>query len=186
MRKLHKFRTRTRMHHVGLIHSNGPPFAYAARPGFREHDAGDQDGADGVQFNFSNFHTPSTSHMHVPDLRFEQTYLRSISKYLHTPPPTPPSSHSSDVKREPSASTVSGSGEEIDWKVLRSWEYERRQWKGKTKEIDPLAVISKGVRVDACYPQAMSPQMVRIDWGDVAWVTIRDHFVSPLLQGAIW
>lgn len=29
-------------------------------------------------------------------------------------------------------------------------------------------------------------EVIRIDWGRVLWITIRDQIFSPFLQGAVW
>ena len=69
----------------------------------------------------SSHHVP----MKIPDLRFEHSYLKGISKFVHT-------EHISD-----------GDGE------------------GHT-------------------------EVVKVDWGNVAWITFRDQMFMPLLQGLVW
>jgi hypothetical protein len=31
-----------------------------------------------------------------------------------------------------------------------------------------------------------SQQITRIDWGKLAWITVRDQVIMPLLQGMLW
>ncbi|CDO70512.1 hypothetical protein BN946_scf184569.g55 [Trametes cinnabarina] len=33
---------------------------------------------------------------------------------------------------------------------------------------------------------ARATEIVRVDWGQVLWITTRDQIISPLLQGALW
>jgi hypothetical protein len=117
----------------------------------------------------------------IPDLRFEQTYLRSISAHLHR-----------HAKRErmPYGSTVSG--EDTEWKkVMPGWEHDKSQMKGKENPdmitaVQEPSASSNVQSADILHPRSFSPRMVRIDWGGVAWVTTRDQLISPLLQGALW
>ncbi|KIO21616.1 hypothetical protein M407DRAFT_28824 [Tulasnella calospora MUT 4182] len=58
--------------------------------------------------------------------------------------------------------------------------------KGKEKESskgDAAMLLQEGVltETDSVYGVPL-----RIDWGSVAWVTLRDQVISPLLQGAAW
>ncbi|KLO09844.1 hypothetical protein SCHPADRAFT_892794 [Schizopora paradoxa] len=75
-------------------------------------------------------HSSSSSPSHhvpmkIPDLRFEQSYLKGISKFVHT-------EHVND-----------GNGEG-------------------------------------------HMEVVKVDWGNVAWITFRDQMFMPLLQGLVW
>jgi hypothetical protein len=83
----------------------------------------------------------------IPDLRFEASYLRSISPYVHV---SEGSMVDSDSTRQESAPE-----------------------KGKAKVTEKETSTQIG-------------HAVRIEWASVAWITVRDQVISPLLQGALW
>ncbi|TFK84379.1 hypothetical protein K466DRAFT_496699 [Polyporus arcularius HHB13444] len=81
----------------------------------------------------------------VPDLRFEYSYTRSISPYVH-------------VERVPAPPSGKGKEKAVDGE----------------EEQDPLAAaVSSG-------------EVIRVDWGQVIWITTKDQIISPLVQGALW
>jgi hypothetical protein len=82
----------------------------------------------------------------IPDLRFEASYLRSISPYVHV-----------------------SEGSMVDYSTHR----ESAPEKGRAK------VTEKGTSTQIGHA-------VQIEWGSVAWITVRDQVISPLLQGALW
>ncbi|KAG8950321.1 hypothetical protein FRC04_007763 [Tulasnella sp. 424] len=58
--------------------------------------------------------------------------------------------------------------------------------KGGEKESskrDASMLVQEGVLTET---NSVYGVPLRIDWGSVAWVTLRDQVISPLLQGAAW
>lgn len=93
----------------------------------------------------------------IPDLRFEQSYLKSIGNFVR-------------VEKDPHAlGVVDGKGKE----------------KVKLPQ-DGQEEIVHVIRSDVKPIVDSSHHLVRIEWSRVAWVTVRDQVISPLLQGALW
>lgn len=85
----------------------------------------------------------------IPDLRFEQVYLKRIQHCIHI------EQVARDVKekgREHSA--------ELDTEDTAS------------THVTPLINSSQ--------------QIVRVDWGKIGYITLRDQVLMPLLQGMLW
>jgi len=106
-------------------------------------------------------HTHRSGMPTIPDLRFEQTYLRSISAHLHVRPLHAVSSPHTGLEYEKTPRNRKGKDVEL---VVRASELSK-----DTQSIYPIALHA-----------------VRINWPGVAWVTARDQLLSPLLQGALW
>jgi len=108
--------------------------------------------------------SPSASQSHlrrarlpaIPDLRFEQSYLRSVAPYIHR------SRASGDKEME----------DDEEWKVIEG--RGEGSEKGKGKEREHAATLSS------------PPPYIHVEWRHVALVTVRDQVLSPLLQGALW
>jgi hypothetical protein len=96
----------------------------------------------------------------IPDLRFEQSYLKSIQPYVHI---------EEAESQELRVVNEKGKGKEKA-ELPREGEEQREQL--IRRDVEPI--------VDS------SHHLVRIEWGRVAWVTTRDQIISPLLQGALW
>jgi hypothetical protein len=96
----------------------------------------------------------------IPDLRFEQSYLNSIAKYVH---------------RRPESSLSSNVIESID---------EAHEEKEQSKEgaIEQTALASKVVPPE----DAKLREVYTIEWGMVLYITTRDQILSPLIQGFLW
>ena len=108
-------------------------------------------------------HTPhSRSRLPViPDLRFEYSYLRSVRPYVQ-------------IERSTSAS-VSTDVHPVD----PAHEYERINIPGDQKEMEG--------NDKTLLPSPILPsEIIRVQWGKVIWITVRDQVISPLLQGALW
>jgi len=106
-------------------------------------------------------HTPdSRSRLPViPDLRFEYSYLRSVLPHIQ-------------IERSTSTSVLTD--------VHSVDEYERinipgagdLETEGNDKTLFPIPILPS--------------EIIRVQWGQVIWITVRDQVVSPLLQGALW
>jgi hypothetical protein len=95
----------------------------------------------------------------IPDLRFEQSYLKSIKGFIH-------------VKEESQELRVldeKGKGKE---KADLAQEGQDQRSQVIRKDVRPIINSSH--------------HLVRIEWSQVAWITARDQVISPLLQGALW
>ena len=96
----------------------------------------------------------------VPDLRFEQSYLKSIARYIHR------LDQESDSQL-PHAETNSGQAG-------------RTEEKGQREEvIEDEALVS---RLD----EPASKDLYSIEWGRVGYITVRDQVIMPLIQGLVW
>ncbi|KIM86700.1 hypothetical protein PILCRDRAFT_4595 [Piloderma croceum F 1598] len=93
----------------------------------------------------------------IPDLRFEQSYLKSIKGFVHV----------EEVSLE--LGTVDEKG---------------KKKAGSLREDDEQRALI--IRRDAGPIVDSSHRLVRVDWSQVVWVTTRDQVISPLLQGALW
>lgn len=109
-------------------------------------------------------HTPdSRSRLPViPDLRFEYSYLRSVSPYIQ-------------IERSTSSASVLTDVHPVD----PAHEYERinipndqKETEGNDKTLYPTPILAS--------------EIIHVQWGKVIWITVRDQVVSPLLQGALW
>lgn len=94
----------------------------------------------------------------IPDLRFEQSYLKSIKRFVHI-----------EESSEPRRVDEKGKGKENIEQDLPT---------------DPE--IELVVRRDVTPIVDVSHRVIGIEWGQVIWVTTRDQVISPLLQGALW
>ena len=86
----------------------------------------------------------------IPDLRFEQVYLKRIQDCIHIGP--------RDVKEK--------------GKVLPG-----------VVEIDDTDFTSSTHTTPLINS---SQRIVRIDWGRIFYITLRDQVMMPLLQGMLW
>lgn len=98
----------------------------------------------------------------IPDLRFEYSYLRSIQQFIH-------------LRR---ASSPQTSPNEVPDELL----YEKSEGKGKGREIQ----IDLSQPLTTASSSKSAVEVLEIEWSSVAWVTLRDQVISPLLQGALW
>lgn len=88
----------------------------------------------------------------IPDLRFEQVYLKRIQNCIHI---------------EPVARNVKEKGREHPAEAdLEDTEF--------TTSTHATSLINS------------SQQIVRVDWGKIAYITLRDQIMMPLLQGMLW
>jgi hypothetical protein len=94
----------------------------------------------------------------IPDLRFEYSYLRSVLPYIQIERSTP----LTDVHP-----------------VDPAHEYERINIPGDQKETE-------GNDTTLLSTPILASEVIRVQWGKVIWITVRDQVVSPLLQGALW
>lgn len=100
----------------------------------------------------------------IPDLRFEYSYLRSVRPYIH-------------IERSTSAS-VPTDVHPVE-PAFEDHEYERinipgdqKETEGNDKTLSPTPIFAS--------------EIIRVQWGKVIWITVRDQVISPLLQGALW
>ncbi|GAB1522395.1 hypothetical protein RhiTH_005511 [Rhizoctonia solani] len=94
----------------------------------------------------------------LPDLRFEQGYLLALKPFVHIQADKPLNEKSK----------AQGSVEEP---AVES-----------TALAEPVGfdIVTRGAGVS----KYGIPE--RVEWGNIAWVTIRDQVISPLVQGAVW
>ena len=88
----------------------------------------------------------------IPDLRFEQVYLKRIQHCIHI---------------ERVARDVKEKGREHSAEV----DTEDTEFTAST-HVTPLINSSQ--------------QIVRVDWGKIGYITLRDQVLMPLLQGMLW
>ncbi|EGO03870.1 hypothetical protein SERLA73DRAFT_69692 [Serpula lacrymans var. lacrymans S7.3] len=102
---------------------------------------------------------PPRARLPIPDLRFEQTYLTRIGPCIHIEP------RPLDIKND----------------------------EKKKGDLELLLAMADESNADA-YVTAThaspfldsSHSIVRIDWAPLAWITVRDQVIFPLLQGILW
>ncbi|KAF8317170.1 hypothetical protein DL93DRAFT_2165825 [Clavulina sp. PMI_390] len=99
----------------------------------------------------------------IPDLRFEQSYLLSIQSFISFP--------------AASTSTKPPKSSNIDHSVGR---HESMQTSEK------LGLVDSGDSGQNEVIESLYGVPLDIRWRGVAWVTIRDQIISPLVQGALW
>lgn len=103
----------------------------------------------------------------IPDLRFEYSYLRSISPYVQV-----------ERIRDDTASV--------------SQYHHHSSVDDLLKDYDKLELHSSSGKVDIAeetgvVAQSPSPkEVIHVQWKKVLWITMRDQVISPLLQGALW
>ncbi|KAJ1302018.1 hypothetical protein OPQ81_000853 [Rhizoctonia solani] len=94
----------------------------------------------------------------LPDLRFEQAYLLALKPFVHirTDEPVKEKPKSRGSIEKPAVEAVTLAG--------------------------PVGfdIVTQGAGVS----RYGTPE--RIEWGKIAWVTIRDQVISPLIQGTVW
>lgn len=122
--------------------------------------------------------TPSSSHQHhphlpaIPDLRFEQSYLRSIRPYVEFERNEP-------EKRQNTEAESNDRGErdfeKVDIAGEKEFKEEERLHIRQVPEAEPQTSIAP-----------VAHETLQIRWGKVLWITMRDQVVSPFLQGAAW
>ncbi|CAE6532249.1 unnamed protein product [Rhizoctonia solani] len=94
----------------------------------------------------------------LPDLRFEQAYLSALKPFMHirADGPVDGKPESRATIEEPAVKAAALAG---------------------PVGID---VVTRGAGVS----RYGTPE--RIEWGKIAWVTIRDQVIAPLVQGTVW
>jgi len=109
----------------------------------------------------------------IPDLRFEHSYLRSIQPYVHV----------ERLSTEDNQSRPTDVGL-IDRAILEEEGFETLDTSlGKEGES---VLVQPPAGVEAQGEPRGPSEIIRIQWKNVAWVTVRDQVISPLLQGALW
>lgn len=104
-------------------------------------------------YPFPDIEEPSTrKRLPIPDLRFEQVYLKRIQDCIHI------ESIARDVKEK---------GPELPVEV-------------ETEDIGFASATHTRPLVNS------TQQVVRVDWGKVVYITLRDQVMMPLLQGMLW
>jgi hypothetical protein len=92
----------------------------------------------------------------IPDLRFEQSYLKSIIAFVHV--------------------------EEMSQELRVVGE----KGKGMAKIESPQEPGTQEVRRDVKPIVDSKHHLVNVEWSQVVWITTRDQLISPFLQGALW
>ncbi|KAH0826602.1 hypothetical protein J3R83DRAFT_4963 [Lanmaoa asiatica] len=88
----------------------------------------------------------------IPDLRFEQIFLKRIQDCIHIEPVA------RDVKEKGREQPVVIDTEDTEFTT--------------STHVTPLINSSQ--------------QIVRVDWGKIAYIALRDQVMMPLLQGMLW
>jgi len=102
----------------------------------------------------------------IPDLRFEYSYLRSVLPYIQ-------------IERSTTASVLTDLHP-----ADPAHEYERINIPGDQEETEGNDKIL--LPTQATTTPILASEIIRVQWGKVIWITVRDQVVSPLLQGALW
>jgi len=121
-----------------------------------------------TNYDSRNYHTPpdypfdphdieheessTRKRLPIPDLRFEQVYLKRIQDCIHIEPVA------RDVKEKGREQPPEVDAEDTEF--IRS------------THVTPLINPSQ--------------QVVRVDWGKIVYITLRDQVMMPLLQGMLW
>jgi len=120
----------------------------------------------------------------IPDLRFEQSYLRSIASHVQVSDAPAPEL---DFSQEDTPFIGKSKGKEKALNVANDWTgYHIVDAKKDAEGVPPPRVATAEGKAAGPASGLSSTQVVKIDWVKVAWVTSRDQMISPLLQGAIW
>ncbi|CAO1614326.1 unnamed protein product [Sympodiomycopsis kandeliae] len=108
----------------------------------------------------SSFLNPQKLPQVIPDLRFEQSYIASIRGFIHELEPE----EAEDEKRE-------------------AIELSEKETPNDGKTSRPPAIVE--ARSPKGEPELWIGRL-RIDWLPLLKATIRDQFLSPMIQGALW
>ncbi|KAF8699947.1 Phosphoglycerate mutase-like protein, partial [Rhizoctonia solani] len=94
----------------------------------------------------------------LPDLRFEQGYLLALKPFVH-------------IQADKPLNEKSKAQGNVGEPAVES-----------TALAEPVGfdIVTRGAGVS----KYGIPE--RVEWGNIAWVTIRDQVISPLVQGAVW
>ncbi|CAE6438246.1 unnamed protein product [Rhizoctonia solani] len=94
----------------------------------------------------------------LPDLRFEQAYLSALKPFVH-------------IRADEQVKDKAKSQGSVEEPVVEA-----------TSLAGPVGfdIVSQGAGVS----RYGIPE--RVEWGKIAWVTIRDQVISPLVQGTVW
>ncbi|KJA25446.1 hypothetical protein HYPSUDRAFT_199610 [Hypholoma sublateritium FD-334 SS-4] len=110
-------------------------------------------------------HTPVPLLPVIPDLRFESSYVRSVRRYI-------------DVERVGPTTDPANA----DLHALIGDEYEQVDPASDSDDQDTkITTDGAGAAV-----RTVPSEIIRVQWKNVIWVTLRDQLISPLLQGALW
>ncbi|KAF9225851.1 hypothetical protein BS17DRAFT_765606 [Gyrodon lividus] len=104
--------------------------------------------------NIEHEEASSRRRLPIPDLRFEQTYLKRIQACIHIEPAT------KEVKEKEKEFV------QPEWAEVEGATY------AAATHVTPFINSSQ--------------QVVRVDWGKLAYITLRDQVMMPLLQGMLW
>jgi len=107
----------------------------------------------------------------IPDLRFETGYLVSIKPFIH-PSPRLPSATASE--HEP---VYSEKGKEKE---------QKREEGMRVAEDLSLAGDTTGRIGELDVTGSLFEGEISVEWGKVAWITLRDQLIFPFLQGSVW
>ncbi|CAE6476854.1 unnamed protein product [Rhizoctonia solani] len=94
----------------------------------------------------------------LPDLRFEQSYLLALKPFVH-------------IRADESVNEKAKPQPSVENPVVESV---------ALAEPVGLDIVIRGAGVS----RYGTPE--RIEWGKIAWITIRDQVIAPLVQGTVW
>ncbi|KDN36733.1 hypothetical protein RSAG8_10662, partial [Rhizoctonia solani AG-8 WAC10335] len=94
----------------------------------------------------------------LPDLRFEQAYLLALKPFVH-------------IRADVAVNEKAKSRGSVEEPVVEA---------AALSEPVGFDIVTRGAGVS----RYGTPE--RIEWGKIAWVTIRDQVIAPLVQGTLW
>ncbi|GAA6000155.1 hypothetical protein JCM10207_007882 [Rhodosporidiobolus poonsookiae] len=118
----------------------------------------------------------------IPDLRFEQGVLTSLRPFIHrTSALAPSASSAASSSTPPSANSTAAAPSAAHEKTAEAAEKQALATTSLTAE-GPAQAGDAAAQVDVFD----LTEGIRVEWGKVAYVLLRDQVVFPLLQGALW
>ncbi|PWN53611.1 hypothetical protein IE53DRAFT_383865 [Violaceomyces palustris] len=118
----------------------------------------------------------------VPDLRFEQSYLATVRSFIHEVDHRDPVQEKISQRKgwETRFSAISEK-ELVGFSTNEEEEAEQAGEEEKRGQVDEF-VVEAGEKNES----ELWLGDLRIEWGPLLYVTIRDQILSPLVQGALW
>ncbi|ORY85298.1 hypothetical protein BCR35DRAFT_351623 [Leucosporidium creatinivorum] len=108
----------------------------------------------------------------IPDLRFEQGVLMSIRPFIHRAEPS-----------EVPAISAAAAAEDVEHP-----HHDEKVQAGERGAVVGTALTAEGA--EHGLPEGESSDIfmgpLRIEWGQLSYVIVRDQFIYPLLQGLLW
>lgn len=112
----------------------------------------------------------------IPDLRFEYSYLKSIQQFI-------------EVERlDGGRRSQKKQAERFDQSFLEGYDTldDAPQSYKANKKDGGYAEGHELVGSDSSGIKSSPHEVIKVQWKNVLWVTMRDQVISPLVQGALW